>query len=674
MFDPSIASVLLVASVVATIFHTLKLPPVLGFMLVGALTGPYGLKWMQDQATVNGMAELGLIFLLFMVGLELSPAKLKRMKYTALNVGICYMALGTVVLGTVLLALHAPPLLAYVLGGVLSLSSTALVIKCIEEAQATASTIGRVTVGTLIVQDLAVIPLLLLVPVLLQVYEGGDVHLPLLLVDLGKALLVLVATVALSFYLIPTWVDKLAQARNRELFTLSVFSLGIGMAFFTHWLGLSLEAGAFVGGLALSGSLYSKQVLSDSRPFRDVFASVFFVSLGALLNWEVMTTQWQHILGLSVVLLVLKTLIGIIVAKQAKLSWKVAISSALLLCQVGELSFMVLRHLQDGVQNAPLILAWVQQWMDALIHAIILTLWVTPLLSRFLFSQGQAWLSKWTDPWDYASLIEEQRRDLMEPKRHKALGVPPVLIVGYGPVAQQLAEALRSEQMAYQVLEHNAVTVKSLKEEGVSALYGDATSAHVLESAGIKSVHLLVVTVPMVKVATTILFHARQLNPELTIVARAKFRTDVAPLYEASADAVIYDELESGHRFIHYSLLQLGFSLQESHSRSLMLRHQFEGEFHPPERRVSLPELSSRLPLVGDTLLEWVPVPEGSPLLCQSLEGAKLRQRTGVTIVTIIESHTLKRRDAVAKSVLNAGDVLIALGTAGQLDALREAL
>ena len=249
MFDPSIASVLLVASVVATIFHTLKLPPVLGFMLVGALTGPYGLKWMQDQATVNGMAELGVSFLLFMVGLELSPAKLKRMKYTALNVGICYMALGTVVLGTVLLALHAPPLLAYVLGGVLSLSSTALVIKCIDEAQATASTIGRVTVGTLIVQDLAVIPLLLLVPVLLQVYEGGDVHLPLLLVDLGKALLVLVATVALSFYLIPTWVDKLAQARNRELFTLSVFSLGIGMAFFTHWLGLSLEAGAFVGGL-----------------------------------------------------------------------------------------------------------------------------------------------------------------------------------------------------------------------------------------------------------------------------------------------------------------------------------------------------------------------------------------------------------------------------------------
>ena len=674
MFDASIASVLLVATVVATVFHTLKLPPVLGFMLVGALTGPYGLKWMQDQETVNGMAELGLIFLLFMVGLELSPTKLKRMKNTALNVGIRYICLGTFVLGTALLALKAPPLLAYLLGGVLSLSSTALVIKCVEDAQATASTVGRVTLGTLIVQDIAVIPLLLLVPVLAKVYSGSDVNMGYLAWDLIKAVLVLIATVALSFHFIPKLVDKLAQARNRELFTLSVFSLGIGMAFFTHWLGLSLEAGAFVGGLALSGSLYSKQVLSDSRPFRDVFASVFFVSLGALLNWDVLSSQWLPILGLCVALLGLKTIVGIIVAKQAKLSWKVAISSALLLFQVGELSFMVLRHLKDGVQDAPLIFAWSNQWMDALIHAIILSLWVTPLLSRFLLGAGQTWLAKLTDRWDHADLIEEQRLALADARIQKKSSENTVLMVGYGPVAQQLAEALRSEQITYHVLENNATTVKSLKEEGISAIYGDATSPHVLESAGVKAVDLLVVTVPIVKVATAILFHARELKPELTIVARAKYRTDVAPLYEAGADAVIYDELESGHRFIHYSLLKLGFSMQESHSMGLLLRHQFEGEFHPPEMSGSLPELSSRLALVGDTLLEWMPVPKKSPLICQSLEGAKIRQRTGVNIVSIIQAETLERRDAVAKSVLNAGDVLIALGKASQLDALRDVL
>ncbi len=674
MFDASIASVLLMATVVATIFHTLKLPPVLGFMLVGALTGPYGLKWMQDQATVQNMAELGLIFLLFMVGLELSPAKLKRMKNTALNVGIRYMCLGTVVLGTLLLALKAPPLLAYVLGGVLSLSSTALVIKCVEDGQATASTVGRVTLGTLIVQDIAVIPLLLVVPVLLKVYSGSTVDWVYVGGDLLKAVLVLVATVASSFHFIPKLVDKLAQARNRELFTLSVFSLGIGMAFFTHWLGLSLEAGAFVGGLALSGSLYSKQVLSDSRPFRDVFASVFFVSLGALLNWDVLTSQWLQILSICITLLGLKTVVGIVVAKQAKLSWKVAISSALLLFQVGELSFMVLRHLKDGVQDAPLILAWSNQWMDALIHAIILSLWVTPLLSRLLFSGGQAWLTKLTDRWDHADLIEEQRLALSDAKPEQKSDENKVLMVGYGPVAQQLAEALRSEQIAYQIIENNAITVKSLKEDEIPAIYGDATSPTVLESAGIQSTGLLVVTVPIVKIATSIIFHARELKAELTIVARAKYRTDVAPLYEAGADAVIYDELESGHRFIHYSLVKLGFSMQESHSMGLLLRHQFEEEFHPPEISAGLPELSSRLALVGDTLLEWMSVPEGSPLICQSLEKSKIRQTTGVTIVSIVNAETLERRDAIAKSVLNAGDILITLGKASQLDALREAL
>ena len=673
MFDVSIASVLLVATVVATLFHTLKLPPVLGFMLVGALTGPYGLKWMQDQETVNSMAELGLIFLLFMVGLELSPAKLKRMKKTALNVGIRYMCLGTVVLGTGLLALKAPPLLAYVLGGVLSLSSTALVIKCVEDAQATASMVGRVTVGTLIVQDIAVIPLLLLVPVLAKVYGGMSVNLTYVTLDLLKAVLVLLVTVGLSFKFIPKLVDKFAQARNRELFTLSVFSLGIGRAFFTHWLGLSLEAGAFVGGLALSGSLYSKQVLSDSRPFRDVFASVFFVSLGALLNWDVLISQWVTILGLLFVLLGLKTFVGIIVAKQAKLSWKVAISSALLLFQVGELSFMVLRHLEESVQHAPVISAWISIWMDALIHAIILSLWVTPLLSRALFGQGQAWLAKFTDDLDHAELLNAQRLTLKGGLREELLHQNKVLMVGYGPVAQQLAEALRVEVISYQIIENNALTVKNLNAEGISAIYGDASSPTVLQSAGVEFVDLLVVTVPTVAVSTSIIFHARELNPELTIVARAKYRTDVAPLYDAGADAVIYDELESGHRFIHYSLVKLGFSMQESHSMGLLLRHQFETEFHPTEIS-TLPELSTRLALVGDTLLEWMPVPEGSPFICQSLEGSKLRQSTGVNIVSIVNADTLERRDAVAKSVLNTGDILIALGRASQLDALREAL
>jgi CPA2 family monovalent cation:H+ antiporter-2 len=674
MLDASMAGVLVLATVVAAFFHRCQLPPVLGFMLTGALTGPYGLKWMHDMATIEGASELGLVFLLFMVGLELSPAKLKRMKSTALNVGVRYMGLGTLVLGTFLwLFLKAPPFLAYVLGGVLSLSSTALVIKCLEEAQATASTVGRVALGTLIVQDIALIPLLLLVPALSSVYQNDATGVAIgpLLLSLIKAFGVLILIVALSFRFIPQCVDRLAQTRNRELFTLFVFSLGIGMAFLTHWLGLSMEAGAFVAGLALSGSLYSKQVLSDSRPFRDVFASIFFVSLGALFDVQVVVHAWPSVLSLLLALFLSKSVIGMIVAKRANLSWKVALVSGLLLFQVGELAFMVLHHLQVNVQSLPVLSAWVTVWMAPLIHAIILSLWLTPLLSRFILVHADGWLSRWMDKLDHATLIEHQIEN--DGKAQASLKENKVLIVGYGPIAQQLAEALRLESIAYHVLETNATTVKNLHSEGIPALYGDATLPTVLESAAIKTVEMLVVTVPLLQVATAIIFHARQLNPELRVVARAKFQSDVAPLYAAGADSVIYDELEAGHRFIHYSLVNLGFSLQESHRLSFLLRQQFEEEFHPSDIK-ALPEASSRLALVGDVLLEWVTLSEASPLLYQSLEKSQLRQKTGVNIVSIIKGDTLERQDPHPHSLLQAGDVLIVLGRMTQLEALHQRL
>jgi CPA2 family monovalent cation:H+ antiporter-2 len=275
------------------------------------------------------------------------------------------------------------------------------------------------------------------------------------------------------------------------------------------------------------------------------------------------------------------------------------------------------------------------------------------------------------DKLDHATLIENQIEN--DGKAQASWKENKVLIVGYGPIAQQLAEALRLESIAYHVLETNASTVKNLHSEGIPALYGDATLPTVLESAAIKTVEMLVVTVPLLQVATAIIFHARQLNPELRVVARAKFQSDVAPLYAAGADSVIYDELEAGHRFIHYSLVNLGFPLQESHRLSFLLRQQFEEEFHPSDIK-ALPEASSRLALVGDVLLEWVTLSEASPLLYQSLEKSQLRQKTGVNIVYIIKGDTLERQDPHPHSLLRAGDVLIVLGRMTQLDALHQLL
>ncbi len=668
MFDASVATVLIASTGVALLFHRVGLPPVLGLMLTGAIAGPYGLKWMQDMPTIEGMAELGLIFLLFMLGLELSPAKLKRLKSIALNVGVRYMLAGTVLLGSIFLfVLHAPPFLAFMLGGVLSLSSTALVLKCLEDADELASTVGRVSIGTLIVQDIAVIPLLILVPMAGRLYNEGGASLEMLpfLTSLLQAVLGLLLTVVLSFKLVPAIVDRFAQTRNRELFTLLVFSLGIGMAFLANAVGLGMEAGALVGGLALSGSLYSKQVLSDSRPFRDVFASLFFVSLGALLNLHVLQSQWQLILLVLLGLLFSKVCVGLWAAKNAKLPWQVAITASLVLFQVGELSFMVLHHLESAILPSSPIADWFNVWLNPITHAIVLSMLITPLVLRLIFNQGQQVLTPYFKAWDQHELLAFQTQTTLSSTQTYR-----VILVGYGPVAQQLAEALRIEQVAYQVIESNPQTVKNLHAEGISATFGDATSCSVLEAVGIQSAEMLVVTVPIRPIATEILFHARELNPDLRLVARAKYRSDVEPLYEAGADAVIYDELESGHRLIHSSLIGLGFTMQEAHSMGLLLRHQFESEFHEASPNV-LPEVSSRLALVGDTLLEWFTVPEACPFLFQTLEKSQLRQKTGVNIITIIKANTLDRIEATATSRLEAGDVLIVLGKNTQLERFR---
>jgi CPA2 family monovalent cation:H+ antiporter-2 len=347
----------------------------------------------------------------------------------------------------------------------------------------------------------------------------------------------------------------------------------------------------------------------------------------------------------------------------------VAITASLVLFQVGELSFMVLHHLESAVASSSSIAHWFKLWLNPITHAIVLSMFITPLVVRFILKQGQAWLTSYFTTWDQSELLHAQSQPIRASKNPSNR----VILVGYGPVAQQLAEALRIELIGYHVIESNPQTVKNLQAEGISATFGDATSCSVLEAVGIQSAEMLVVTVPIRSVSTDIIFNARQLNPDVRIVARAKYRSDVEPLYEAGSDAVIYDELESGHRLIHSSLIGLGFTLQESHSMGLLLRHQFESEFHESSPNV-LPEVSSRLALVGDTLLEWFTVPEACPFLLQTLEKSKLRQKTGVNIVTIIKAQNLERMEATANSLLEAGDVLIALGKNEQLERFRTLL
>ncbi|MFM7389512.1 MAG: cation:proton antiporter [Vampirovibrionales bacterium] len=664
----------IVITALGYVFQRLGLSLVVGYLATGVLLGPFGFGFLTDKATLDAVAEIGIVFLLFMVGLELSPSKLKKMKGKALRAGSLQLIGSTLVLGAALYGcLQAPWWLALILGAVLALSSTALVIKGLEDAQELETTHGRLALGTLIVQDMAVIPILMLIPLLMSLGQGNTLQWSHVAWQLMKPLALLSLTVWLSLMVIPHAMDRLARTANRELFTLSVFSVGVGMAGTTLALGLGAEAGAFVAGLALSGSVYSRQVLADSRPFRDVFTSLFFVSIGTLLNPSFMVAHAPTIVSLLLGFTLLKASLAMVAFKWVRASWQAALLAGVSLFQIGELSFMVFTH----VQHALVVGSgqqWLEQWTGVLTHTIILSMFLTPFVLRALPAL-QRKLRLWLDKLDHADIVANQHalihggtpapKSVHEHPHH-------ALVVGYGPVAQQLCEALRLEGVPYHVLEMNPSTVRNLQQEGIPVYYGNACDADVLLHAGIANSTLLVVTIPDARISQDVLHTAKQLAPEIMTVARAKYAPNVEALYQHGADSVVYDELESGSRFINTCLIKVGCSLQEATSMTNVLREQFESHYHQSTRS-SLFGNHPRLTLMGDLQVEWFRVQELSPLVGKTLEQASVYKHTQVTPLAIFK-FTSEQLPPEPSYRLQPGDVILGMGTGQALYQLHQYL
>ncbi len=670
MLDVNCAVALITATVVSFVFHKLKLPVVLGFMVTGALVGPFGFKLIANVETIRSMAELGIVFLLFMVGLELSPTKIKKMKLANLLGGMWQLLLTTMAFAGLLIWFKAPVLVALVLGGVLSLSSTALVMKTIEDKGEKDSSMGRLTLGTLIIQDIAVIPLLTFVPLLGEVMKHGTLNILMFGLGLVKAFGMLGLTVLLSTRVIPFIMDKLAHTGNRELFTIAVFSLGVGMSFLTAYLGLSPEAGAFVAGIALSGSIYCKQVISDTRPFRDVFAALFFISLGGLLNIPFIQANGVAVGCLLLMIISVKVVMSLVAFRISRFSWHSTILTSVCLFQVGELSFMVMHTLQNTVKGVPRIEAWLNQWDDPLINAIILSMFLTPLLVSLTLGYVAPFIKRSTHQWDAA---EMRKTHGLNTKIIRAQAHQSVIVVGYGPVGQQVAKALQLENIPYSVIEWNPSTVKSLQTEGVPILYGDAAQPAVLKSAGILQSSLLIITLPNAHACEEISFQAKLLNSAITVMARSKFEAGIAPLYNMGADIVVYDELETGVRFVQNALVASKLSLTEALVISRVIRDEFEQRYH---HRTDLERLneSHELLLLGQLKLEWLQASAQCTLLHKTLLEANIHGRTGVHVIGTICSLTAEWREADPSHVINTNDTLICLGSIKQLAVLQSYL
>lgn len=532
---------------VAFLFLKVRLPVTLGFLVTGALIGPEGLAWIQDREQVQILAELGITLLLFFIGMEFSFDVFLKMKRASIQGGILQILVTILAgwgIGVLLGWGHAKSLL---FGFILSLSSTAVVLSSLAGQRSLESIPGRVSTAILILQDLAFIPLLVLIPWL---ERKGEVP---LWMEMGREGLeaggLVLAVYLFAKYLAQPFFLHVARTRSREIFVIAVIALALGLSWITSRLGFSFALGAFLAGLVLGSTPFRLQALAEIQPFRFCFLSLFFVSIGMLLDFEVLRENFRLLLGLVVLLPLLKTLVTTGVLMTARLPLRVSLTTGIYLGQIGEFSFLV-------ASNGEKLGLIGHSFFQIIIATAILAMMLTPLMIKW--APRIAALASRLGPLrrlqggDESALVEKSR----ELKGH-------VVICGFGPLGQTFGGVLHAHDIPFVVLELNPDTIEKVKRKNRPAFFGDGASEELLFEAGLERAKLLAITVPDFLNAGAIIRQARKINPEIPIVTRAKFRNEVDKLYAAGADVVISEELEGGFEMARYCLLQLGLPAEE---------------------------------------------------------------------------------------------------------------
>ncbi len=521
----------------------LRLPVILGYLVAGLAVGHYIPGWEIDVTRVQGIAELGVALLLFTLGIQFSFAKLADVRRVAIMGGLVQIVftigLGLAIAGPLGLGVQAGVLL----GAAMALSSTMVALKLLDARGELDALHGRVALGFLLVQDLAVVPLVILIPA-----TAGGVGASLageLALAAGKALLLLGAAYLLATYIVPRLLFRIAGTGSRELFLLAVLSLALGLAAGSFLLGLSLAFGAFLAGLVVSESEFSYQTLAEVLPLREVFATIFFVAMGMLIEPAVLVDDPARVAAIVAALVVGKLLLTALPVAFLGYPARTAVLVGLALAQAGEFSFVLARvGVDEGIIS------------DDLNSAILMAALVSIVLSPLLLQAGPRFLS-----WAAARPI--LRRLLAEPMLVE-LGDDPallhqhVVVCGYGRVGRELVREVRRRTIRCVVIEENPYRVDQLRRLGIPRVYGDAANPAVLNACALEQARVLAVTVPDPAAAQLILSYAKRRNPRLDVVVRGRAQEDHEALLESGAAEVVHPEFEAGLEFVRHTLHRYG--------------------------------------------------------------------------------------------------------------------
>jgi monovalent cation:H+ antiporter-2, CPA2 family len=637
---------LLVSVPIAFICHRLRLPVMVGFMITGVLIGPSALRLIEDLHAIEMLAEIGIALLLFTIGLEFSLRRLVEMKRLVLGGG------GLQVVLTILIALAIEKLLgkpmnqALFIGFLIALSSTALVLKSYVDRLEIDTLYGRASIGILLFQDLCIVPMMLLVPIL-SGQEGLSVA--NIALTIGKSVAVIGGIVFAARKIVPFLLYQVVRLRSSEVFIIFVVLVSLGTAWLTSHFGLSMALGAFIAGLVLSESEYSHQIVSDILPFRDVFNSVFFISIGMLLSLGLLAGNFPAVMIWLAAVIAGKAVIVAVVARLLKYSWRISITIGIGLAQVGEFSFILAK-----VGSAQNLLS--QPEYQIFLAASILSMIATPFLiyaAPGISLTLESLLGK-----DSASTSKESEGRASEQGLNQH-----VIVVGYGMNGRNLSKVLHRLGIPYLVLELNAETVRAAAQ-GVPIQYGDAGRRQVLQHIGVEQAAMMVLAISDALVTRRTVALARELNPDLHIIVRTRYMSEVGELLDLGASEVIPEEFETSVEIFSRVLKRYGVSRQAIEQEVEDVRK----EGYAMLRSTSLPivemnRLSEAFPAVAS---ETILVGGDFISIGKTLKELDLRHQTGATVTAVVSDGNMEINPGPELRV-EAGDILILIGNPEQI-------
>jgi monovalent cation:H+ antiporter-2, CPA2 family len=594
-------------------------PPLLGYILGGMVVGPTGLGLIKELIQVETLAQFGAAFLLFALGVEFSFAELKKVQNISLGGGGLQILI--TIATTTLIALGigwvTTPQQGVFLGAILSLSSTAVVLKCLMEANETETPHGQVMLGMLVVQDLALGLMLAILPAL----DKPPAEIGEALLQAGiKIALFSGAAIITGIWVVPRFLRLLAKTESRELFLLGVVTLCLAIALLTEQLGLSIEMGAFVAGLMISEVEYADQTLTYVEPLRDIFAALFFAAIGMLIDPLFLWQNWELILGLVGLVLVGKWVIITPLVRLFGYPLKTAITVGLGLAQIGEFSFVLASEGQAlGFVSRRVYLL--------LLGTTAVTLVVTPFVLKLtpkLFN----WLESFPNLQPWLEPADEPREVSLESSLDGH-----VVICGYGRTGQNLLRLMQSHAAPVVVIEQSETAIQKLREMGVPYIYGNAVSSHVLAKAQLSQAKAMVINLPDGMSTRLCLKRALEISPDLDIVVRAQQFQDIELLYQLGGKEVVQPEFEASLEIASHLLNKLGLPMSTVQQEVAQIRNSHYLEFRP-DAGIETAKIDVEAATAGMST-KWFNIPVISPLSGMSIEEANIRSLTGVTILTI---------------------------------------